>query len=76
MDVTADRGLLLKSISPASFNLPSKNIIITCGIGVETGQPLAHPGTLHFRHLWASDFMVDMQSSSLISELAGLPLQN
>ncbi len=60
MEVTADRGLLLKSISPASLNLPSKNKVRTCGTGVETGHPLEHPGTLHLRHRWASDFMVDM----------------
>ena len=61
MEVTADRGLLLKSISPASFNLPSKNKEKTCGTGVETGQPLEHPGTLHFRHRSASDFIVDIE---------------
>ncbi len=60
MEVMADKGLLLKSISPASFNLPSKNKLRTCGTGVETGQPLEHPGTLHFRHRLASDFIVDI----------------
>ena len=60
IEVTADNELLLKSTSPACFNLPSKNKVRTCGMGVETGQPLEHPGTLHLRHLSASDFNVDI----------------
>src|SRR5512139_211820 len=62
MEVTADKGLLLKSISPASLNLPSRNKVKTCGTDVETGQPLEHPGTLHFRHRSASDFIVDISN--------------
>lgn len=58
MEVTAERGLLLKSISPASLNLPFKNKVKTCGMEVEMGQPFEQPGTLHFIHRSASDLMV------------------
>jgi hypothetical protein len=68
IEVTADKGLLLNKISPASRSLPSKNRFVTWGIGVETGHPLAQDGTLHFRQRCASDFKVDMSKTRLFFE--------
>ncbi|MNI65421.1 hypothetical protein D3C73_1209300 [compost metagenome] len=54
MEHITERGLLLKSFSPASIILPSKSMPTTSLNGVLTGQPSLQKGLLHCRHLLAS----------------------